>query len=84
MVAAESYGRLGPNAESSLSQLATHTGTRLSDPYAAPRLLPRWRAALQRAIVWSTADVDLLALGSTACSSSCRLAGWQPPPPPAP
>ncbi|CAK0814807.1 unnamed protein product [Prorocentrum cordatum] len=47
-VAVESYGRLGAEAVRSLEHLATYAGACIADDCAAPRLVPRWRAALER------------------------------------
>jgi hypothetical protein len=35
----------------------------MKDAWAAPRLLPVWRASLERTVQCATADIDLLCLG---------------------
>ena len=73
-VAVESYGRIGSETLHSLDLLATHAGCSLRDAWAAPRLLPRWRAALERIVQYASADVDLLALGCAPTAAEARVA----------
>ena len=60
----ETYGRIGAESLRALDVLAVHAGRSLRDAWAAPRLLPRWRASLERVIIFNVADMDLLALGN--------------------
>ena len=73
-IALESYGRLAVETVAALESLACTAGHGLRDRWAAPRLVPLWRATLQRAVMYATADVDLLALGAAAVST-CALRG---------
>ena len=73
-VALETYGRLAEKSCEGLAALATAAGHGLKDQWAAPRLLPRWKALIQRAVLYATADVDLLSLGAAAVST-CALRG---------
>ncbi|CAK0795081.1 unnamed protein product [Prorocentrum cordatum] len=68
-VALESYGRLAAGTHWSLEHLATHAAASLRDQWAAPRLVPRWRAALERAVAFAAADIDLLSLGAAPLPS---------------
>ena len=71
-VAMEKYGRFALASLAGLDFLAAAAGENLRDRWAAPRLLPEWRAAVQRAVVYATADIDLLGLGAAAVST-CGL-----------
>ena len=71
-VAMETYGRFAPACLAGFDFPAAAAGENLRDRWAAPRLLPEWRAALQRAVVYATADIDLLCLGAAAVST-CGL-----------
>ena len=73
-IALESYGRIAVETAAALESIACTAGDGLRDRWAAPRLVPLWRATLQRAVVYATADVDLLALGAAAVST-CALRG---------
>ena len=68
----ETYGRVAPESLQGLEFLAARAGDNLRDRWAAPRLLPIRRAALQRAVVFATADIDLLCLGTHAVGA-CGL-----------
>ena len=70
----ESYGRLGTETLRSLDILATHAGCCLRDAWAAPRLLPRWRAAIERIVLHASADTELLALGWTSTAAEATVA----------
>ena len=54
---------LGSDGIATLQTLATEAGTYAKDRHAMGRLLPRWRAALERAVLVALADVVLLFLG---------------------
>ena len=73
-VALETYGRIAPESLQGLEWIAARAGSNLRDRWAAPRLLPTWCAALQRAVVYATADIDLLCLGTHA-EGACGLRG---------
>ena len=73
-VAFESYGRIGSESLRSLDLLAVHAGCCMRDAWAAPRLLPKWRAALERLVHFAAADVDLLSLGCDPTLAEARVA----------
>ena len=60
----ESFGRLGTEGKQSLQLLALQAGACAHDHWAVQRLLPRWQAALERAVHFATAEVTLLAMGA--------------------
>ena len=72
-VALESYGRLAAGTHRSLEHLATHAAACLADQWAAPRLVPRWRAALERTVVFAAADIDLISFGSAPTATQTRV-----------
>lgn len=72
-VALESYGRLGTFSKECLEVLALQAGTCIGDHWALPRLVPRWIARLQRAVIFAVADVDLLALGANVSTLSIAV-----------
>ena len=71
-IALETYGRIAPESLSGLEFLVARAGDNLRDRWASPRLLPEWRAALQRAVVFAAADIDLLCPGTNAVGA-CGL-----------
>ena len=73
-VAVETYGRMGAESIRSLEHLAAHAGACMRDSWAAQRLLPKWRAALERIVHFSAADIDLLCLGCAPSATEARLA----------
>ena len=73
-VAVETYGRLATESHRSLEHIAMHAGVCNRDYWAAPRLVPTWRAALERIVQFAVADIDLLALGYAASASETGLA----------
>ena len=73
-VAMETYGRLAVESHRSLEHLASHAGICLRDRWAAPRLIPTWRATLERIVQFAVADIDLLALGYAVSSTESRIA----------
>ena len=72
-VAVEFHGRLAGDARRALDHIATYAATCLRDHSAAPRLVLRWRACLERAVNFSAADIDLLALGCAPTASEARV-----------
>ena len=60
----ESFGRLGTEGKQSLQLLALQAGACAHDHWAVQRLLPRWQAALERAVHFATAEVTLLVMGA--------------------
>ena len=60
----ESYGRLGGAGRRTLEVLALHAAACVRDQWAVQRLVPRWHAALERAVTFATAEIALLALGA--------------------
>ena len=70
----ETYGRAAPETLRSLEMIATHAGCCLRDAWAAPRLVPRWRATLERIVQFAAADIDLLALGHDPSVAETRIA----------
>ena len=60
----ESYGRLGSAGRRTLEGLALHAAACVRDQWAVQRLVPRWHAALERAVTFATAEIALLALGA--------------------
>ena len=60
----ESYGRLGSAGRRTLEVLALHAAVCVRDQWAVQRLVPRWHAALERAVTFATAEIALLALGA--------------------
>ena len=65
-LAFESYGRLGTAGRCTLEALAVHAGACAKDRWAVQRLVPRWLASLERAVIFSIAEIVLLALGARA------------------
>ena len=65
-VAMESYGRIAVESVAGLEFLAARAGEGMRDRWAAPRLLPAWKASLEHAVVFAIADIDLLCLGTAA------------------
>ena len=65
-IALATYGRIGAESHLGIEVLVAQAGGSLLDAWAAPRLLPTWRAALERVVQFAVADIDLLALGSSA------------------
>ena len=61
----ESFGRLGTEGKQSLKLLALQAGACARDHWAAQRLLPRWQAALERAVHCATAEITLLSMGAS-------------------
>ena len=61
--ALETHGRIAAESHARLVALVAHVGTCMKDAWAAPRLLPVWRASLERTVQCATADIDLLCLG---------------------
>ena len=72
-VALESYGRLAAGTHRALEHLATHAAACLRDQWAAPRLVPRWRAALERTVTFAAADIDLISLGAAPTAQQTRV-----------
>ena len=70
----ETYGRAAPETVRSLELIAAHAGCCLRDSWAAPRLVPRWRATLERIVQFAAADIDLLALGTDPSATEVRVA----------
>ena len=62
----ESQGRLGLDGRRALETLALHASATMRDQWAVQRLVPRWHACLERAVMFATAEIVLLALGSRA------------------
>jgi hypothetical protein len=66
-----------------LETMAQRAGAAAIDNWALSKIVSRWHSALERCVVWSTADVDLLALGRSAsqvlhgalCNRAARGAG---------
>ncbi|CAK0852171.1 unnamed protein product [Prorocentrum cordatum] len=77
-VAFETYGRLGAGTHRALEHLATQAGACMRDQWAAPRLVPTWRAALERVVHFAAADIDLLALGCTPTAAELPSAAAAP------
>ncbi|CAK0796874.1 unnamed protein product, partial [Prorocentrum cordatum] len=73
-VAFETYGRLGAGTHSALEHLASQAGAWLWDQWAVPRLVPTWRAALERIVLFAAADTDLFALGCAPTAAEARAA----------
>ena len=73
-IAFESYGRLAVDSHRALEHLAAHAGVSLREWWAAPRLLPTWRAALEKSVHFSIAETDLLALGCSVTAVAPRIA----------
>ncbi|CAK0826085.1 unnamed protein product [Prorocentrum cordatum] len=73
-IAFETYGRIGAESLRSLDLLAVHAGCCMRDAWAAPRLLPKWRAALERLVHFAAADVDLLSFGCDPTLAEARAA----------
>ena len=65
-VAMESYGRIAVESVAGLEFLAARAGEGMRDRWAAPRLLPAWKASLEHAVAFAIADIDLLCLGTAA------------------
>jgi len=63
-LAFESFGRLGTAGRRTLEVQALHAAACARDQWAVSRLLPRWQASLERAVIYATADVVLLSLGA--------------------
>ena len=72
-VVVELYGRLAGDARRALDHIATHAAACLRDHSVAPRLVLRWRACLERAVNFSAAGIDLLALGCAPTASEARV-----------
>ena len=70
----ETYGRAALETTRSLELIAAHAGCCVRDAWAAPRLVPRWRATLERIVQFAAADIDLLALGSDPSATEVRVA----------
>ena len=68
------YGRVGAETLRSPEHLAVHVGCCLRDQWAAPRLIPRWRAALERIVHVACSDIDLLSLGCAPTAHVARAA----------
>ena len=73
-VAMETYGRIAIESQRSLEHLASHAGACIRDYWAAPRLIPTWRATIERVVQFAVADIDLLALGYAVTSAESRIA----------
>ena len=71
-VAMESYGRIAVESVAGLEFLAARAGEGMRDRWAAPRLLPAWKASLEHAVVFAIVDIDLLCFG-TAAVGVCGL-----------
>ena len=67
-MALETDGRLGAYSKECLEVLPLQAGTCIGDLWALPRLVPRWVALLQRAVIFAVADIALLALGANVSS----------------
>ena len=72
-VAFETYGRIGFQSRQALDILAMQAGACVGDQWALPRLVPTWLSALQQAVVFAVADVDLLALGAKVDSVAIAM-----------
>ena len=72
-IAMETYGRMGKASCAALERLASEAGTYGSGPGAAGRLVPGWRLAIERAVLFAQADIVLLALGANALQFTGRL-----------
>ncbi|CAK0859372.1 unnamed protein product, partial [Prorocentrum cordatum] len=68
----ETYWIIAPETARSLELIAAHAGCCLRDALAAPRLVPKWRATLERIVQFAAADVDLLALGTDPIAAEVR------------
>jgi hypothetical protein len=82
-LAFETGGRLSLEGKRTLDTMAQRAGAAAIDNWALSKIVSRWHSALERCVVWSTADVDLLALGRSApqvlhggrCTRATRGAG---------
>ena len=59
------FGRLGAEGMEALTALAHAGAMARGDDEPPPRAAERWRAALERSMLWAQADVALLAMGAT-------------------
>eukprot|EP00973_Karenia_brevis_P073368 10192060-Karenia_brevis.AAC.1 len=62
-VSLESYGRIGASAEDAISEIVSRAALTQTMRRDATRQLQSLKAQLQRAVIWATADVDLLCMG---------------------
>jgi hypothetical protein len=82
-LAFETGGRLSLEGKRTFDTMAQRAGAAAIDNWALSKIVSRWPSALERCVVWSTADVDLLALGRSApqvlhgarCNRAARGAG---------
>ena len=72
-VAMETYGRFAAEIHRALEVLASQAGYCARDQWAVPRLVPAWRSALERVVLFAVADIDLLALGRNVVAAEARL-----------
>ena len=72
-IALDTYGRFAAESRCSLELLASQAGCCACDQWAAPRLVPAWRSALERVVQFAVADIDLLALGRNIVAGEARL-----------
>ena len=73
-IALETYGRVAAVTVANLESLACTAGSGIRDRASAPQAVSAWKQAITRAVVYSMADIDLLALGAAAVST-CALRG---------
>ena len=69
----EPYGRIAVESVRVL-ELIDVTAARLSsDRWTSPILLTRWLRDCQRMVIWASADVDLLSLGTAATKTESAI-----------
>ena len=68
----EPYGRMGKESALALRSLALNGATFNNTGLPASRLYSRWRAELERTLVWEVADIVLLSLGHSSGIHSRR------------
>jgi hypothetical protein len=79
----ETGGPVSLEGKRSLETMAQRAGAAAIDNWALSKIVSMWHSALERCVVWSMADVDLLALGRSApqvlhgarCNRAARGAG---------
>ena len=76
-IALESYGRMGVASQAALESLAAEAA--VHGQGSSLRLLPAWRLAIERAVLWAQADVILLALGANFDAGGDARLGRQMP-----
>ena len=69
----EPYGRIAVESVRALELIAVTAAGLSSDRWTSPMLLTRWLRDWQRMVIWASADVDLLSLGTAATKTESAI-----------